>query len=132
MERAIDNRLVTYAYATGAVWMMIAVIYSLHAIDFMTNDAQWAMDKINDRVFEINLLIICSFCFLSLRIKYFCYATCLYVFYRGVLEVAFILDQGDYSEVLWFCSGLYAAMVLFIFLILHKFKHGRTHSKYRG
>lgn len=132
MERAVDNRLITYILSAGMVWMAVAVVYSLNAIEGLPDSVLWAMDNINDRAFELNLLIICSLCFTSVRVKLFCYATAFYVFFRGALEVSFILSDGDYSDVLWCVSGIYAAMVLLIFILLHNVKstYERT-AKYR-
>ena len=72
MERSIDNRLITCLYVAGVLWMAIAVVYGIYGGD-TTNDAMyrlwWAIDKLNDRIFEINLLLIASFCFTNIFIE---------------------------------------------------------------
>ena len=131
MERSIDNRLITCLYLAGMLWMAIAVVYGLYGGD-TTNDAMyrlwWAIDKLNDRIFEINLLLIASFCFTNIFIKTFSFATIFYVALRFLLEVNYIVNEQNDSDALWFISALYAGIVLLstsIIIYVSKAKHRR-------
>ena len=98
-----------------AIWMLLGVIYSIGGSSDST--FWWALDKINDRLFEAGILFVCSLCFIELFVKYLCYASIAYVIIRGYAEILYIFsdDVSKFNEVLFLFSGIYAGLVLLIF-----------------
>ena len=98
-----------------AIWMLLGVTYSIGGSSDST--FWWALDKINDRLFEAGILFVCSLCFVDAFVKYLCYASIFYVVLRCYAEVLYIIsdDVSKFNELMFFYSGLYAGLLLVIF-----------------
>lgn len=105
-----------------AIWMLLGVIYSIGGED--DSFGWWALDKINDRLFEAGILFVCSLCFVDAFVKYLCYASIMYVAIRGYAEVLYIFSDevSKFNEVMFLFSGIYAGLVLLIFGIYFNVK----------
>ena len=117
MERVIDKRLSTSIIICTSVWMMISVVYNLSDKLPFSDTFWWIVEKINDRVFMIALLSITALAFTDIRIRLFAMASIIYVVFRCYLELIYIINPYENTDVMFSVAGIYCICVFIIMLV---------------
>lgn len=117
MERVIDKRLSTSIIILTSLWMMVSCVYNLSDRLPFSEAFWWALEKVNDRIYMIGLLSIASLAFTDIRIKLFSIAAIIYVVFRCYLELIYISNPYENTDVMFSIAGLYCICVFIIMLI---------------
>lgn len=94
MEKEISSKLTYYAVISIAIFVTWTQLYCSIGED---NWIWQALDKLNDRFFALNLLLITSFIFRSFFYRLLAYAGILFIIGYAFYEYSYIRDIGLYG-----------------------------------
>jgi len=107
MDRVISSKLGIFAIIAMIIFVANTYVYATFA-----NEAEygwWIMDKLNDRIFSINLLLITSFAFIDVVYRLFAYLNVFYIVWLAYYEVLYILKL---NKVVDWCIGDYEFSII--------------------
>ena len=103
----ISSKVVYFFVLAMIVFVSDTYIYATFAED--NSYKWWIFDKLNDRLFTINLLLITSFTFIDAVYRLFAYLNIFYVGWLAFYEVLYILKV---SKVVDWCIGGYEFSII--------------------
>lgn len=94
MERIMNSKLTYYSIISVAIFVIWTIIYCSIGVD----NWEWqAADKINDRLFAVNLLFVTSFIFRDVVYRLFAYFGMGYIIGYASYEFTYIRQIGIYN-----------------------------------
>ena len=92
MDKVISSKIVLYSIFSIVLFVATTFFYVVIGDQ---SDLWWAIDKINDRIFAINLLFIASFTFLDLTLRVFARLNMGYLLMYLIYELLYIYNQSN-------------------------------------